>query len=45
MILVGPPKPENPQDGGQTKIKKNWSTKNGGYADGMLTLPIKAKYS
>ena len=43
MFLVGPPKPGRPQERGQTKT--NWSSKNGGFADGLVTLPRETKYS
>jgi hypothetical protein len=44
MFLVRPLKPDRPQVRSRLR-KTNWSSKNGGFADGLVTLPRKIKYS
>jgi len=42
MFLVGPPKPDRPKREARLR-ERNWSSKNGGFADGLITLPRKIK--
>jgi len=44
MFLVGSPKPDRPKREARLR-ETNWSSKNGGFADGLVTLPRKIKYS